>query len=374
MKIAILKLRSGFKRPGFTLVELLVVIAIIGILVALLLPAVQKARGAAQRLQCQNNVKQLALAAMNYESSNRGLPPFSKFGEHPFGDDLFVGPNNTEQARGGLMHSWTVNILPYIEEGALHDQFDLDLGVDAQLANVAGLDGPQSVPVATFTCPSDGGGDGYFQDPAKNFGRRFAKGNYAAYVSPIHLECLRNYPGALGESPRRLKRIKDGTSKTIVFSEVKTRNDPLDERGVWALNLAGASLLALDMHNALAGSPSRACGGEILKDRHLPYSPVQQSVGGDDSTKGPNHRHFTNSGIKAEWLRSCPNGSRFDGMGCRTGSTSGYAAPRSNHTGGVNASHVDGSVRFLNDEIDRHLLARLISINDGEIQRDGAAR
>lgn len=100
---------NRFSRPlhGFTLVELLVVIAIIGILVALLLPAVQAAREAARRSQCQNNLKQLGLGLLNYESSRRTLPP------------------------GGMLDNglcWIVLILPYLEEGVLHDQFDLSMG------------------------------------------------------------------------------------------------------------------------------------------------------------------------------------------------------------------------------------------------------
>ena len=94
-------------RRGFTLVELLVVIAIIGILVALLLPAVQAAREAARRTQCTNNLKQLGLAVHNYENTNKELPPG---GLTPTG--------------GSYGHSWWVRILPYIEQGNVYDKFD----------------------------------------------------------------------------------------------------------------------------------------------------------------------------------------------------------------------------------------------------------
>jgi prepilin-type N-terminal cleavage/methylation domain-containing protein len=88
----------GRQRSAFTLVELLVVIAIIGILIALLLPAIQAAREAARRSQCSNNMKQMGLAALNFESSRKGLPPF-RIGDH-------------EQ-------TWMVLILPYMEETRL---------------------------------------------------------------------------------------------------------------------------------------------------------------------------------------------------------------------------------------------------------------
>src|SRR5262245_10589113 len=94
------------KRTAFTLVELLVVIAIIGILVALLLPAIQAARAAAQRTQCQNNLKNISLAVLNYESSKKTLPPGSL--------------NAKGASQSGL--AWTVQILPYVEESTVSEQ------------------------------------------------------------------------------------------------------------------------------------------------------------------------------------------------------------------------------------------------------------
>ena len=97
------------RRRGFTLIELLVVIAIIAVLIALLLPAVQAAREAARRAQCTNNLKQLALAAANYESSNGCFPP---------GLINASAPNSVE-AYGGLDISLFVRMLPYFEQGPL---------------------------------------------------------------------------------------------------------------------------------------------------------------------------------------------------------------------------------------------------------------
>jgi prepilin-type N-terminal cleavage/methylation domain-containing protein/prepilin-type processing-associated H-X9-DG protein len=134
-------MKSG--RPGFTLVELLVVIAIIGILVALLLPAIQAAREAARRSQCQNNMKQLAIGLLNYESSKKSLPP----------GGVTEGPLGTQSGAG-----WSIFILPYIEEQALYDKYDFDepneSATDAdndRLANSV----VRETDVKAFDCPTD---------------------------------------------------------------------------------------------------------------------------------------------------------------------------------------------------------------------------
>lgn len=119
-------------RRGFTLVELLVVIAIIGILIALLLPAVQAAREAARRTHCTNNLKQLALGFQNYHSTYRELPHGSSYGLTT------------------RMGTWGSSILPYIEQESLHEQFNFA----AHLSDPLNA-GPLGVIVRPFICPSD---------------------------------------------------------------------------------------------------------------------------------------------------------------------------------------------------------------------------
>src|SRR5688572_4003605 len=117
----------SLSRPAFTLIELLVVIAIIGVLVALLLPAVQKVREAANRVQCQNNLKQFGLAVHNYHAAYDVLPP----------------------ARIAYQYCpWTVLLLPYLEQDNLYRQFDLK--ATSAVQPVAAMQ--TSVPV--YTCPA----------------------------------------------------------------------------------------------------------------------------------------------------------------------------------------------------------------------------
>lgn len=130
-------------RRGFTLVELLVVIAIIGILVALLLPAVQQAREAARRTQCQNNVKQLGLAMHNHHSAQNRLPFATTY---PFTTTSPNAPSVTK----GRNSMWTAQILPYIEEQAVFDLFDFTQRMFRQ----PNQDAPKSI-VTAFICPSD---------------------------------------------------------------------------------------------------------------------------------------------------------------------------------------------------------------------------
>ena len=141
-------------RQGFTLVELLVVIAIIGILIALLLPAVQAAREAARRMQCTNNLKQIALAISMYELS-RGTFPTGRLGCDVSNIAACQG-DNTNFATSGF-----VLVLPYLDLGSLYDMMDLETGLFGWTASGAAIPmSPQNLMAvkerpAVFVCPSD---------------------------------------------------------------------------------------------------------------------------------------------------------------------------------------------------------------------------
>ncbi len=226
--------RDAFRRGGFTLIELLVVVAIIGILIGLLLPAVQMAREAARRAQCTNNFKQLALAAHNYLDAVGTLPQgvtFQVDGNYP---------GSTDPSHLWSSHSIFVAMLPQLEQQPLFNAINFDVNV---------FNSPnftmQAMGISTLWCPSDyrvseprtlPNGDGSPIDPGLYVGR------YTSYAGNTGTWMLYSgqdsppQPNMNGlfhvQSSARLAQITDGASNTIVFSErAHTLLD--DETALW---------------------------------------------------------------------------------------------------------------------------------------------
>jgi prepilin-type N-terminal cleavage/methylation domain-containing protein/prepilin-type processing-associated H-X9-DG protein len=333
---------------GFTLVELLVVIAVIGILIALLLPAVQQAREASRRIQCASNIKQLGLALQNYETTQKELPAAGTYAD-PIEAVYYSYAYWRVDLKTGTNYSWLVSLLPYIEEQALFDQFDFKRKVTHNPAN------PQLVQPAMLLCPSDGSRGRIFDSLDEETGKRtqFAKSNYAAYSNPYHIDSW-FYSGAIWLYGLKLKHITDGTSTTLVFAEIRTRDNPLDQRGAWALPWSGSSLLSFDFHPGVEQKSSER------DKRPTGYEPWKQSLG---QTQYPNS-------INADVLYECPDRSaaQFDKMPCNT-DWWGYisSAPRSQHHGGVNAVFLDGHVAFLPNDIDEYAMLYMVNTADGEV-------
>ncbi len=144
--------RKDSRTAGFTLVELLVVIAIIGILVALLLPAIQAAREAARRSQCSNNLKNIGLALINFSDVYKRLPAAAA--AHPSQPIPFGS-----RAKGA---TWVLEIMPFIEEQALYDRFDKKISVTMNDRAAPDTNGPLlGVSLPFLVCPSDGDGVGH---------------------------------------------------------------------------------------------------------------------------------------------------------------------------------------------------------------------
>jgi prepilin-type processing-associated H-X9-DG protein len=337
------------------LVELLVVIAIIGVLVSLLLPAVQAAREAARRMNCQSNVKQLALGALNYESTSAALPI-------AVSTSARFARNIELEIYYGTQLSWIVRVLPFVEQQSLFQQFDMNASVMDQNASTT----PERAQPASFLCPSDESLGRHYES-SQSWGKSssgvmksLGKGNYAVYAGPEHISCVKIWAGPMIHEPQPLERITDGLSNTVMLSEVRTRDEPTDARGAWAVAWPGSSVLALDMHGLGISGGYRVCrdATNITK----PYVPNPALASG---SLPPNA--VTNDNV--DDLRECNNKSEalLLNMPCdATQSTT--AAARSLHPGGVNASHVDGSVFFMQDNIDPVILGPMICIDDGASQ------
>ena len=346
---------SRSRRGGFTLVELLVVIAIIGILVALLLPAIQAAREAARRINCQSNLKNLALAVLNYENQHKALPAAT--------DAPKVAGERVHRSEG---LSWIVHILPQIEEDALANQFD-QINTDFSDAVASGEPRPYEQQPNILLCPSDAARGRTFTSRSLG-GRNFGKGNYAAYVSPEHVVSMRCFPGAMINEPQSLSKLIDGTSKTLMLAEVRTRDHTSDERGAWALGWNAASMLGFDMHSRVGSTACSVADCASLR-RNQSYTPCNVGIDPLPPNSSPNEEGGRDR------LAVCPESGAADLelMPCTAWSNDTWisSAPRSLHMGGVNATHVDGSVVWLNNDIDWFLMARMISINDGQGEVEG---
>lgn len=189
-------------RKGFTLIELLVVIAVIGILVALLLPAVQQAREAARRASCKNNLKQLGLALHNYHDTHRTFPP----------GYLYRPGSSGENVRG---FGWGAMVLPFIEQSNLFNQFNW---------NVPIFD-PVNEPIrmrhlAVFLCPSDPVSADQFVEMGAT-PERYAMGCYVASFGPPDLDDTQEKrDGMFSRNSRtRISDVTDGTSNTLTAGE-----------------------------------------------------------------------------------------------------------------------------------------------------------
>jgi prepilin-type N-terminal cleavage/methylation domain-containing protein/prepilin-type processing-associated H-X9-DG protein len=368
---------SAGRRRGFTLVELLVVIAIIGILVALLLPAIQAAREAARRMSCQSNLHNLAIAVLNYENARKGMPAAA-----PAKPNLEEAWDNIDSGPADPTHSierqfsWIVRILGNIEEQALADQFKLDKNqyYDQPENDLINAGNPQAAQPDSLLCASDGArGRLYISTATNSYGLTFGKTNYVAYVSPIHIVCMRTHPGGLTSETGKLKWITDGLSKSLMLTEIRTRDSQRDSRGVWAAAWTAGSIIAYDMHtaNAAASGPEGGCGPSP-HTRNMRYVPIPYP-GIDCLT--PNSMPLGNDDKIHEIPPTETNAARVENMPAApdTGTWTAAAA-RSNHPGGVNAAYCDGSVTWINNDVEQFLLARMISINDGQGETEGFSK
>ncbi len=323
-------------RPAFTLVELLVVIAIIGILVGLLLPAVQAAREAARRMQCSNNLKQLALAQHNCHSTNKRFTPSSH-------DLYWKAQLNNGNAYERL--SYLTGLLPFIEQQATYNRiapYELAGGrpwtVNDRGTNPV-VESPWKSNIPTFRCPSD-----RVQTQISD-----AKPtNYVCNRGDLYLNSGDwEWRGAFSNGERgagTFSSIKDGSSNTIMLSELAI--------GRTNGTSGGDSLIEGTARNLIgpvggAFTPS-LCLSAKGPNRTLVASSLQYTW--DDTGWGKGRRWGDSLNAYTCFFTILPP----NGPTCSNDNAEGNAMPTasSHHTAGVNVAMCDGSVKFVAENID----------------------
>jgi prepilin-type N-terminal cleavage/methylation domain-containing protein/prepilin-type processing-associated H-X9-DG protein len=332
------------KRRAFTLVELLVVIAIIGILIALLLPAVQAAREAARRAHCTNNLKQFGLAAWNFESSYKTLPPT----QH-----TVVLPNPVNGAPATYSSGATLQalMLGYFEQSNVYQLFDMNYNVnsDARInssfppkpgANAQAR--AQQVP--TFLCPSDPSQNNYYGAGRQNYFGCIGGANMRGGLIIDGVFAI-PYPAAGNKMEgNTAATIQDGTSNTAMFGEVMRAT--LDWNSTTFNNtssrIRGAALTASE---ALDGRSVPECNPNPPGTTWIRYT-------GHQYYRNLPQNFVYSHTLPINWIRNTlnPAAQRYN---CGTTSyTVTHHAASSYHPGGANIGMADGSVRFVSETID----------------------
>lgn len=321
---------SDRQRHGFTLVELLVVIAIIGVLVALLLPAVQAAREAARRSQCVNNSKQIALGCQNYASAHGALP----MGYGP------MDPNGYGQSAGGAEWSWAARLFGVMEQAAISGAIDWNWNPGVVAGASPTIKQVRTAKLPGFHCPSDESASVNWNEgnilglqgaDVEGYGRISYAGNFgsvqsspaaaspapvtASYLEASRDDSLRHYrvDGVFSYNHGdKFGQITDGTSNTLLTAELII-GGPRSIRGTFAYD-EGPVFMQYYLPNSTSADVVRWCDDQ------------------DNQAKNP--------AALAPCLETAPNLNMI------------LHSARSYHVGGVVTSRCDGSANLISDDVD----------------------
>ncbi len=341
-------------RRAFTLIELLVVIAIISVLIALLLPAVQKVREAASKTQCQNNLKQIGLALHNYHSVYNCFPPARK----PFSPPP------------PLVHSALAYLLPFVEQDTVGKLIDYS-NPPLWFSN-----GPQSAGTYTasitivplFLCPSDYIGGrvpgnvslAVQPDGTTSATDHYAGTNYVACVgsgsAAVNWGKYANSDGMFGQTPYRATAIYDGLSNTVAFSEsLLGMGGDAEPPSATPPAMQSASRQVLTLPGSTLTTDTTCANGLANTGAYWSNARGAKWINGHYGDANYNHHLL-------------PNDTRWD---CSNASHNpGQAAARSMHSGGVNVLLGDGSVRFVTNGISPTTWQALATRASGDVVGD----
>jgi prepilin-type N-terminal cleavage/methylation domain-containing protein len=334
-------------RRGFTLVELLVVIAIIGVLVALLLPAIQAAREAARRSSCGNNLKQIGLGLQNYHDARKTFPYAN----------VYTSSGGTTSLVANQGPNWVIGILPFIEGGNVITLYNKNAFYVDALVN--GSFHASNLPF--MLCPSDANAPTPFVTNTTNTystignsgnSSTWARGCYAANAvvnlanistnsvagsTGVGWTVLTNRGVMLQNVACSMKQITDGTSKTVIVAELRADIGATSLRGLWC-GTSGTN--ALYGHGGYNVSATGSSNNTTL----LPVADVgPNNAQGDQTISCPSTTSAAGSASQAVQL----------GMGCGTAGVNDVTTqgPKSQHPGGVLTVFCDGSVHWIDDAI-----------------------